>query len=218
MSDPRAVAEILAALSYGERAAYRRAAANVALAPDDRARRHQQQVAERERQNADLIAARLEEVGTLGLEDTFRPYFDAFFQGTEPEDWLEAQTFHYVGDSLVRDFAEALSPSLDPVSAHVVTTLADRDEQDAFALDEISARVRADGGAIQQVAAYARRVIGEALTQTARALGGTEALRELLGGEEGEKRVLLDLLQRHRARLDRMGVEPVDDPPDDVLE
>jgi hypothetical protein len=60
------------------------------------------------------------------------------------------------------------------------------------------------------VAAYARRIVGEALTQTRRAVVATGTLRGLLGGEEGEKRALLDLLKRHRERLDRLGIEPVD--------
>ncbi|MGH2692016.1 MAG: hypothetical protein ACRDHM_05890, partial [Actinomycetota bacterium] len=63
--------------------------------------------------------------------------------------------------------------------------------------------------------AYSRRVVGEALTQTRKALDETGALSELFGGPEGEKRVLLDILDRHRVRLDRLGIEPVDEPPED---
>jgi hypothetical protein len=54
-------------------------------------------------------------------------------------------------------------------------------------------------------------VIGEALTQTRRALDESEALRTILGDEEGEKRLLLDMLDRHRARLDRLGIEPLEE-------
>jgi hypothetical protein len=89
-------------------------------------------------------------------------------------------------------------------------TLADRDEQDAFALDEITGGIEADPGAADRIAAYARRVIGEALTQTRRALDETDAVRTLMDGEEGEKRLLLDMLERHRRRLDRLGIEPVE--------
>jgi tRNA-(MS[2]IO[6]A)-hydroxylase (MiaE)-like len=104
---------------------------------------------------------------------------------------------------------------LDRVSAEVVRrALSDRDEQESFALDEISRQIDGDPREAERLAVYTRRVIGEALTQTRRALDGTDALRNLLGGEEGEKRLLLDLLGRHRVRLDRMGVEPVDEPID----
>jgi hypothetical protein len=65
------------------------------------------------------------------------------------------------------------------------------------------------------VAAYARRIVGEALTQTRRALDRSVLLQELLGRAEGEKRLVLDLLARHRGRLDRLGVERIEaDSPD----
>jgi tRNA-(MS[2]IO[6]A)-hydroxylase MiaE-like protein len=210
-SVPGPIALILAALSYGERLARRRAEENVALAPDFRTRRNQQHVAERERENASLLEARLSEIGSMELERVFRPFLDAFFEHTQPADWLEAQTWHYVGDALVRDFADSLIPVLDRISAEVTRrALAERDEQESFALDEITRLVEGDPPAAERVAAYARRVIGEALTQTRRALNETGALRSLLGSDEVEKRFLLNLLQRHRERLDRLGIELVD--------
>lgn len=210
-SIPGPVAQILAALSFGERLAFRRATENVALAPDFRTRRHQEHVAEREQENASLLEARVDEVGSKELEEAFRPFLEAFFEHTNPADWLEAQTWHYVGDALVRDFADSLMPALDRISAEVTRrALAERDEQESFALDEITRLVGDDPGAAERVATYARRVIGEALTQTRRALDETGALRTLLGSDEVEKRVLLNLLQRHRERLDRLGIDLVD--------
>lgn len=210
-SIPGPVAQILAALSFGERLALRRAKENVALAPDFRTRRHQEHVAEREQENASLLEARVEEVGSKDLEEAFRPFLEAFFEHTNPADWLEAQTWHYVGDALVRDFADSLMPALDRISAEVTRrALAERDEQESFALDEITRLVGDNPGAAERVATYARRVIGEALTQTRRALNETGALRTLLGSDEVEKRVLLNLLQRHRERLDRLGIDLVD--------
>lgn len=208
---PGPVAQILAALSLGERLARGRAERNVALAPDFGTRRHQEHVAERERENASLLEARLAEVGSKELEEAFRPFLEAFFEHTDPTDWLEAQTWHYVGDALVRDFADILVPALDRVSAEVTRrALAERDEQESFALDEITRLVGDDPATAERVAAYARRVIGEALTQTRRALNETGALKSLLGSDEAEKQVLLGLLQRHRERLDRLGIELVD--------
>ncbi len=201
----------MAAISYGEQLARRRAEENVALAPDSRTRRHQEHVAARERENASLLEARLAEMASTDLEESFSPFLDAFFDHTIPADWLEAQTWHYIGDALVRDFADAVIPALDRVSAEVTRrALAERDEQESFALDEVTRLVGDDPATAERVASYARRVIGEALTQTRRALNETGALKNLLGSEEGEKRVLLNLLQRHRERLDRLGIELVD--------
>lgn len=213
MTDP-GVAELLAALTYGERRALRRAEANVALAPDGETRVQQQGVADAEREALELLEARLAEVGSPDLEVRFHPYFDPFFEATEPGDWIEAQTFHYVGDALVADFGEAVIPGLDRISGEVVRkALCERDEQDAFALDQVTGSIRKHPSTTERVADYARRVAGEALTQTRRALEASGALSGVLGGEEEQKRVILQLLDRHRRRLDRLGIEAVDAPP-----
>jgi hypothetical protein len=207
-----AIAELMAALSVGERQAERRARDNVRLAPDTARAGRQRAVAERERHNADILEARVRELGSAELAERFEPYFAAFMEGTVPADWLEAQTFHYIGDALVSDFADALTPLLDTVSAELIrATLADRADQDAFALDEITSGIDGRPGETDRVASYARRVIGEALTHTRRALDESRVLRTLLGDQEGEKRLLLDMLDRHRARLDQLGIEPLEE-------
>jgi tRNA-(MS[2]IO[6]A)-hydroxylase (MiaE)-like len=212
MAGREAVGDLLAALSYGERAALRRAEANVDLAPDERRRKQQQHVVARERENAALLEARARELGgSPDREATFAPFFDGFFEDTEPRDWLEAQAWHYVGDALVGDFGDVLLPALDRVSAEVVRrALLDREEQEGYALDELTRLLEEDPRRRDRVAAYARRIIGEGLTQARRALVATGAIRSLLGGEEVEKRLILDLWERLRVRLDRLGIEPVD--------
>jgi hypothetical protein len=209
--DSRMIAEVLAALAYGERCGARRSAESVKLAPDGRSRTEQQHVADRERQNWELIEARLKELGNEQLSELFKPYFDAFFAETEPHDWVEAQTFHYMGDALVSDFADMLVPLLDRVSGEIVRrALGDREGQETFALDELTRAMREDPGVAERIRRYTQRIVGEALTQTSRAIEKTEGMRTLLGGEEGGKRFILGLLDRHRQRVDRLGIEPVE--------
>src|SRR5437588_3324341 len=93
--EDRVVAEMLAAIAYGERLGAKRAQDAVRLAPDARSASLQQHIADRERQNSDLVEARLGEVGGEGMIDRYQPFLDAFFEHTEPTDWVEAQTFHY---------------------------------------------------------------------------------------------------------------------------
>jgi hypothetical protein len=206
------VAEILAALAYGEKCASQRASAAIRLAPDDRARKEQEHVAEREQQNWKLIEARLRELGEESMALNFAPYYDAFFEHTEPADWVEAQTFHYVGDALVSDFADVLIQVVDPVSAEIIRrTLGERQSQEAFSLDELTRAMEDDPLARERIRAYAQRIVGEAVTQAARAIEGTEGLRGLLGGSEAGKRLVLQILDGHRVRLDRLGIDPVDD-------
>lgn len=205
------VAEILAALAYGERRGAARAQDSVALAPDNRSRSVQEGVAARERQNWELTEARLKEIGEESLSELFKPFFDAFFDHTEPVDWVEAQTFHYVGDALVSDFADTLVPLVDRVSAEIIRrALGDRADQETFALDELTRAMREDPLAAERIRRYAQRVVGEGFTQTARAIEATQGLRMLLGGSDEGKRLVLSLLDHHRQRLDRLGIEPVE--------
>jgi hypothetical protein len=206
-----AIAELLAALAYGERAAAARARDNARFASDERRREAQVGIADREDRNSRLIEARLGEFGSLDLSRRFGPFFDAFFDGTEPSNWVEAQAFHYVGDALVSDFADVLVEVLDPVSAEIIrVTLGDREWQESFALEELVRAMEEDPTVAERLAAYSRKIAGEALTQTRRALQQATRLRALLGGDEGEKAMVLNLLQRHRARLDRLGIERVE--------
>lgn len=206
------VAEVLAALAYGERRGAERALSSVKLAPDGRSRTEQEAVAKRERQNFELIEARAQELDGDVFVELFAPYFDAFFTHTEPTDWVEAQTFHYVGDALVSDFADVLVTLVDRVSSEVIhRALGDREGQEQFALDELTRAMREDPEVAERIRLYAQRVVGEAFTQTARALEATEGLRTLLGGNEGGKRLVLTVLDRHRQRLDALGIEPLDD-------
>jgi hypothetical protein len=212
-AEAEAVARLLAALTYGQRQASARARDNLRFAPDGRAREEQARVAEREEENCGLMEARLVEIGSLEDAERFKPFFDSFFERTDPSDWLEAQTWHYVGDALVSDFAEVLIQVLDPVSAQIIRrTLGDRGDQEAFALDELKRAMEQDPEATERIAAFARKIAGEALTQTRQAMTATQVLFDLLGGTEAEKALVLKLLEGHRARLDRLGVEPLEPP------
>ena len=205
-----ATARLLAALTYGEQVAAARARSNLQFAPDGRAREEQTRVAEREEKNSQLMAARLAEIGSLDDAERFKPFFDAFFERTEPTDWVEAQTWHYVGDAMVSDFAEVLIRILDPVTAEIIKrTLGDRQDQESFALDELTRAMKDDPAVTERIAAFSRRIAGEALTQTTQAMAATEVLHDLLEGDDGEKETILLLLKGHRVRLDRLGVEPV---------
>jgi tRNA-(MS[2]IO[6]A)-hydroxylase (MiaE)-like len=206
------VAEILAALAYGERKASERALMAVDLAPDPRGRTEQQRFAEQERRNWELMEARLREMGEESMADRFAPYFDAFFAHTEPADWVEAQTFHYVGDALVSDFGDVLVPLLDRVSGEIVRrVLGEREGQATFALDELTRAMDDNPAVRERIREYSQRIVGEGVTQTSRAIQETEGLRALLGGSEEGKRLVLQILDGHRQRLDRLGIDPVDD-------
>src|SRR2546423_11613861 len=74
-----AVAELLAALSYGEKVAAERARDNARFGPDSRTRDTQRSIADREGRNARLIEARMRQGGSAALTTRFAPFFDAFY-------------------------------------------------------------------------------------------------------------------------------------------
>jgi hypothetical protein len=116
-----------------------------------------------------------------------------------------------VGDALVSDFADVLIPLVDRVTAEVIRrALGDRAHQETFALDELTRILDNNPSASERIRRYSQRIVGEAFTQTARALEATHGLRRLLGGDDAGKRLVLTLLSRHRERLDRLGIEEVD--------
>src|SRR6266567_827061 len=80
------VAEVLAALAYGESRGAGRARQSVSLAPDARSRMEQAHVADLEAANQELIEARLRELGEQEMTERFQPFFDAFFDHTEPKE------------------------------------------------------------------------------------------------------------------------------------
>jgi hypothetical protein len=69
-----------------------------------------------------------------------------------------------------------------------------------------------DPGVAERIRLYSQRIVGEAFTQTGRALEAVQGLRSLLESDEGTTtRFVIDLLERHRVRLDRLGIEYVDE-------
>src|SRR5438034_1563357 len=70
--DSRIVAEVLAALAYGEQRGARRSQPSVGLAPAGRSKTEQQAVAARERRNWERVEARFSEVGDGTLDEPSR--------------------------------------------------------------------------------------------------------------------------------------------------
>src|SRR5438874_141390 len=81
----------------------------------------------------------------------------------------------------VSDFEDVIVPLVDRVSALIIRrALGDREDQETFALDELTRAMAEDPGVKDRIRLYAQRVVGEAFTQTARAMEATEGLRTLL--------------------------------------
>ena len=208
-----ATAAVIGGLAYALLKVFQVAASVASTAPSIALAERQAAFAVEEFERYRLLRRRLTTL-TTDVEESvsrFRAPLDAFYAGA-PTEWLDAQVFHYVGDGITTDFAEMLAPALDERSAAAVRdALTGRAAHDAFALEQIETALEEQGeDATRRVASVAGRLVGEALNRLREALFESNALALVLGGEEAVKDLVLELLARHRERLDRLGVDLVD--------
>ncbi|MEX2557624.1 MAG: ferritin-like fold-containing protein [Actinomycetota bacterium] len=141
----------------------------------------------------------------------FRGALDFFYDAAPTQTWLDAQVFQYVGDAISADFAELIGPHLDEkTAASVRDAIAGRGAHAAFALEHILQILGSDPEAEGRVAAVTGMIVGNALGRLREALLASDALAVVLGGEEEVKALVLELLGRHRERLERLGLDRVD--------
>lgn len=141
----------------------------------------------------------------------FRGALDFFYDAAPTQGWLDGQVFQFVGDAISADFADLIGSHLDEkTAASVRDALAGRAAHEAFALEQILEILGADPGAEGRVAAVTGMIVGNALGRLREALLASDALAVVLGGEEEVKQLVLELLGRHRERLERMGLDRVD--------
>ena len=212
--EPReAVARIVGALAYALLRVFQLSAAATGSAPTLALRERQAAFAVEEFERYGFLRRRL---GALTADaedamDQFRAPLDAFFDAAPMGEWLDAQVFQYIGDAISTDFADLIAPHLDDKTAAAVRDgLAGRAAHEAFALEQILAAMGADPEAEGRVAAVTGMIVGNALGRLREAIIESDALAVVLGGEEHVKDLVLELLGRHRERLERLGVDRVD--------
>jgi hypothetical protein len=209
-----AVADLIGALCSALLRSYAVAARGTVAAPDAVLAERQAAFAAEEYERFSVLRARLAELTDRPGEamESFRESVDAFYEGARSEGWLETQVFHFVGATLTDDFAEIVAPRLDPDTADAVRrSLTGRTQQETFALTQITNALAAEGAVAQErVRAAAGALVGKALGSLRDALLASNAL-EVIFGEGAVKDVVLELLGRHRERLERLGLDSVAD-------
>jgi hypothetical protein len=208
-----AVARIVGALAYALLRVFQLSAVAAGSAPSLSLRERQAAFAVEEFERYGILRRRLASM-TQDAEDAmaqFRGPLDAFFDAAPMSEWLDAQVFQYIGDAISTDFAELIAPHLDDKTAAAVRDgLAGRAAHEAFALEQILALLGADPPAEERVAAVTGAIVGNALGRLREAIIESDALAVVLGGEEQVKDLVLELLGRHRERLERLGLDRVD--------
>lgn len=207
-----ALADVTGALCYGLLRTFQATARACSSAPTLALAERQAAFAQDELARFDVLRARLDALtdDPEGAMRVFRGALDAFYDGPLTEGWLEAQVFHFVGDAITADFADILAARVDPDTAAAIRrSLTGRTAQEAFALEQIEAAI-ADGGseAQERVARFAGSLVGAALNRLRDALLDADALEVVLG--TGVKDLVLELLGRHRERLERLGLDSIE--------
>lgn len=204
---PEAVIDLLGALAYGELVAFDRLAADARLAPTLAGRAALAGMAAAEMGHYERLVGRIRELGS-DPERAMEPFIvpvDAFHEQTKPSIWLEGLVKAYVGDGFAADFYREIATLLDPVTQKLVLdSLADTGQAD-FAIREVRAAIAADPVLAGRLALWARRLVGEALSQAQRVTAERDSLTELIIGGSGDLSGVLAMFKRiTRAHGDRM--------------
>jgi len=210
----QAVAELVGGLCYALLRVYQITAAATTSAPSVSLAEQQATFANEEFARHRMLRARLDQLtdGPEAAMGRFREMVDGFYEAARPDEWLEAQTFHFVGNAITKDFAELAGDRFDDDTAQAIKeALTTRTKQESFSLAQILGALEHGGAeARERVAHYAAHMIGQGLNRFREALLASDTLEVALGGPDQVKEVVLELLGRHRERLERLGVETVE--------
>ena len=208
----QAVIDLLGVLAYAELTAFDRLAEDARLAPTLDGHAALARMAAAEVAHHGRLTARLRELGVSPAE-AMAPFvapLDAFHDGTRASTWLEGLVKAYVGDGLAADFYREVAAFLpQPDRALVQEVLADTGHAD-FALREVRAAIVADPKVAGRLALWARRLVGEALTQSQAVIAEHDELADLIisgtGDLGGVGQLLTRLTTAHTARMQALGL------------
>jgi hypothetical protein len=207
-----ALVDLLALLAYGELQAFDLMATDARLAPDLRRRAVLSEMAAAEIVNYRRLDARLEALG-VDAETAMRPFEPAlrhYHDQTEPKDWLEALTKAYVGDGIADDFYREAALCLDSPDRELVLDVLHDSRYADFAAQEIREAIAADPKVANRLSMWARRLVGEGLSQAQRVAVERPALTALLALRAEEQDGIAALFRRltsaHTTRMAVVGL------------
>ncbi len=218
MSDtPTGVVDLLGVLAYAELTAFLRLAEDAAsLAPSLTDRAAFSDLAAVEHRHFRLLRDRLAEMGA-DPEEAMAPFvdaLDAWHAQTRPSDWLEALVKAYVGTGIAMDFYREAARRVDAGTAALVEEALADEGRSEFAVERVRAALKADPKAGGRLALWARRLVGEGLSQAQRVAAARPALAGLLveagDGQDLPEvgRMFARLTEEHGKRMAALGLTP----------
>jgi hypothetical protein len=212
--DNRAVVDLLGALAYAELTAFDRLAEDARLAPTLAGRAALARMAAAEIAHHSRLTDRISELG-VNPANAMAPFvsaLDAFHNSTRPSTWLEGLVKAYVGDGLAADFYREIAAFLPAADrALVEDSLADTGQAD-FAVREVRAAVGANRRLVGRLSLWARRLVGEAMSQSQAVIAEHDRLAELIISGTGDLGGVAQLIDRitsaHTERMRALGLNP----------
>jgi hypothetical protein len=210
---PEAVVDLLGALAYGELSAFDRLAHDAPLAPSLAGRAEMAAMAALEFGHYRRLADRLVEL-EVAPETAMAPFvaaLETFHSLTEPSTWLESVVKAYVGDGMAADFYREVAAFVDVSTGDLIRDVTTTEGRAEFAVREVRAAVAAQPAVAGRLALWARRLVGEAISQTQHVLADRDSLMYLLvegtGGLAGVPALITRITDRHTERMIALGLD-----------
>lgn len=219
-ADP-GVIDLLGLLAYAELGSFFRLAADAGLAPSLRTKGDLAGLAADEQRHYRLLRDRLEELG-VDPEEAMAPFvrpLDAWHERTEPQSWLESLVKAYVGDGIAGDFYLKVAELADPATRELVEDVLAETGRAEFIAEQVRAALELDPRLAGRLSLWARRLVGEALSQAQTVAVERPDLAALLTrdakvAEDGSglsdlaavSRMFASLTEGHAKRLSAMGL------------
>ncbi|MEO6887316.1 MAG: ferritin-like fold-containing protein [Jatrophihabitantaceae bacterium] len=212
MPSADAIVDLLGALAYGELSAFDRLADDARMAPTLAGRAEMSEMAALELSHYLVLAARLTELVAdppAAMEPFVAP-LESYHSLTEPSTWLEGVVKAYVGDGMAADFYREVAVFVDLPTRELIDGVLTDGGRAAFAVRQVSAALEADPRITGRLALWARRLVGEAISQTQHVLADRDALMVLFvegaGDLSGVARLITRITERHEERMTILGL------------
>ncbi len=210
------VVDLLGALAYGELTAFSRLAGDAELAPSLADKVALAQVAATEFRHYEALAERIEQLGAAPQE-AMAPFcapVDAFHDRTSPNDWLEGLVKAYVGDGIATDFYREIAAFVDADTRDLVHRVLEDAGHTEVVAGAVRSAVDRDPRLAGRLALWARRLVGEALSQAQRVAVDRDGLAALLVGTEDQPgadlaeigHMFARIMDRHGERMKVLGL------------
>ncbi|MDT4912721.1 MAG: hypothetical protein QOC66_1849 [Pseudonocardiales bacterium] len=207
-----AVVDLLGALAYGELSAFDHLADDAGLAPTLAGRAQMSAMAAVEFGHYQCLADRLVELGTPP-DEAMAPFvaaLETYHSLTKPSTWLESVVKAFVGDGMAADFYREVAAFVDDATGELIRDVLTDAGRAEFAVREVEAAVAEQPAIAGRLALWARRLVGEALSQTQHVLADRDSLMLLLvegtGDLTGVAALITRITDRHAERMTALGL------------